>query len=97
MDKYNIIILTICKYLDESNNDLKLFLKSKENRYMLLLLAKNFDCLNREIIKRELGVISNRTINNNLKKAEEKILINKYFRDKYFKLEDEIKDSFGNL
>ena len=31
-----------------------------------------------------------------MKKAEEKILINKKFRDEYFELEDKIKENFKN-
>ena len=52
--------------------------------------------LNLEIIQENLGILNNRMLYNRMKKAEEKILINKRFRDEYFELEDKIKESFKN-
>ena len=61
---------------------------------MLLLLMKNFNCINNRKIKDDLVEITDRSIKNNIKKAEEKILINKKFRDEYFELEEIIKENF---
>lgn len=67
-----------------------LTLKNKECRYILLLLLKEFRCLDKEKIKKELSIKTNKSIDNNLKRAEEKLLINKEFREKYFYLEKKI-------
>ena len=41
---------------------------------------RKFNCLDKEIIKEQLKLKSDRTINNNIAKAEEKLLMNREFR-----------------
>ena len=49
-----------------------------------------------KVIKEKLGIISNRSLHYKIKIAEEKILINKKFRDEYFELEEKIKENLKN-
>lgn len=96
INKYEIIILILSSYYGMSYEDFKKRLKKKDNLYLTLLLMKKFKCLNLEVIQQSLGISNNRTLDYKMKKAEEKILINKSFRDEYFELEDKIKENFKN-
>ena len=62
-------------------------MKKREFKYLLLLLMKEFKCLDKEFIKTQLNLKCDRTIDNNMKKAEEKLLINSEFRNDFFYLE----------
>ena len=42
-----------------------LIMKRRECKYLLLLLMRKFNCLDKEIIKEQLKLKSDRTINNN--------------------------------
>ncbi|MEG0297179.1 MAG: hypothetical protein RR620_10715 [Clostridium sp.] len=66
------------------------FFSKKDNIYVLLLLLDRCGCLELENLK-EINITTNKKLQNYLKQAEEKILINTKFRDKYFNLEDNIK------
>lgn len=96
INKYEIIIFILSSYYDMSYEDFKKRLKNKDNLYLTLLLMKKFKCLNLEVIQQNLGISNNRILGYKMKKAEEKILINKRFRDEYFELEDKIKENFKN-
>lgn len=89
---YKNIIAILSKYYDM---DICVILNKKENIYLIILLMKNFKRLNDDNVKKELG-ISNRMLTYRLKKAEEKILINKDFREDYFLLEEKIKENLRN-
>lgn len=58
---------------------------------------KKFRCLNGNIIQENLGILNSRMLNYKIKKAEEKILINKNFREEYFELEDKIKQNLKSI
>lgn len=92
LDKTGIVISILCSYLGEDLKDLKNIIKKKENKYLLLLLLKNYKCLNREEIKLMFNINSEKSVNYNIKKAEEKFLINKDFRERYFKIEKYLED-----
>ncbi|WP_302638482.1 hypothetical protein [uncultured Clostridium sp.] len=47
--------------------------------------------MDKEIIKEQLKLKSDRTINNNIAKAEEKLLMNREFRDDFFCLDERIE------
>ena len=66
-------------------------MKRRECKYLLLLLMRKFNCLDKGIIQEQLKLKSDRTINNNIEKAEEKLLMNKEFRDDFFYLEEKIE------
>lgn len=94
IDKYIIILKSICLLYGISNDEIYEILKNKKCRYLLLLLMKNFQCFDKNIIMEQLKLKSDRTIISNMKKAEEKLLINKEFREDYFYLEEKIKKNF---
>lgn len=92
LDKSNIVINILCKHLWENLKGIKNIIKKKENKYLLLLLLKNNKCLNREQIKLLLNISSDKSINYNIKKAEEKLLINRDFREDYLIIEKYLED-----
>ncbi len=89
--RYVKIIEILINYYDIDEKELIKILQIKENRYMLLLILKNYNCLLIENIKKLLKLKNNRSVLNNLSKAEEKLLINKEFRENYFELEELIE------
>lgn len=93
MDKYKRVINILIQYYGINSKEVCELLKKKENKYLLLLLLKEFRCLNKERIEEESVRLSHRSIIYNLKKAEEKLLINKGFRDDYFNLQEKIEKS----
>ena len=87
----------MCKYYNKNYDEFKNILNEKENLYIMLLLMKKFRCLNGDIIQENLGILNSRMLNYKIKKAEEKILINKNFREEYFELEDKIKQNLKSI
>ncbi|MGL5353613.1 MAG: hypothetical protein ACRDA5_09850 [Clostridium sp.] len=92
IDKKLIVINILCSYLGEDSKEFKNLIKKKDNKYLLLLLLKNYKCLNREEIKSLFNINSDKSINYNMKKAEEKLLINKDFRENYLSIEKYLED-----
>ncbi|MBE6072185.1 MAG: hypothetical protein E7208_09525 [Clostridium butyricum] len=96
--RYLKILHMLCKYYDIEEKEFLDLLKSKENKYLLLLLLKNNDCFEVNAVKELFNLKTSRTINNNLRQAEEKLLINRSFREKYFDLENQMSnDEMINL
>lgn len=96
--KYIKILRNICDYYGIDEEKFIELLKDRDNKYILLLVLKNNRCLETDKIKEIFNLKTSRSINNNLKLAEEKLLINKYFREKYFELENNIeKNDITNL
>lgn len=89
--RYVEIIEEISQMKNLSNEELIHILKEKEMRYLILLFLKKYDCFNEDNIKEILNVKTKKGINYNYQKAEEKLLINKRFRDKYFELERKLE------
>lgn len=92
IERYRIIIEVLCRHYEMSDLDLMTLLRNKECKHLFLLLLSEYGCLEKEKLVSELMFSSNRSINYNLKKAEEKLLINKQFRDNYFILEKTLKN-----
>ncbi|AOR22584.1 hypothetical protein [Clostridium taeniosporum] len=88
--KYIKILEGICKYYGIGQHELIELLKQRENKYLLLLLLKNYSCFEKENVKEILRVKSSKSVNSNLKSAQEKLLINREFRKKYFEIQDSI-------
>ena len=77
-DKYLKILRVIALYNNiKKDEDFIRLLKDKENKYLLLLLLKKNKCMNEEKIMQIFNYKSKKSINYNVKKAEEKFLINK--------------------
>lgn len=92
LDKTTIIINVLTANFGADDMKVNKRLKNKENKYMLLLLLKNYKCLDKDKVKEVLEIISDKSINYNLNKAEEKLLINKAFREMYFELEEKLNE-----
>ena len=89
--KANMEIDSLDKIISIDDKEMYLIMKRRECKYLLLLLMRKFNCLDKEIIKEQLKLKSDRTINNNIAKAEEKLLMNREFRDDFFCLEERIE------
>lgn len=96
--KYLKILNNICDYYGIDEEKFIELLKNRDNKYILLLVLKNNHCLEMDKIKEIFKLKTSKSINSNLRLAEEKLLINKIFREKYFELEDNIdKNEITNL
>lgn len=97
-DSHMKIIKAICKYYGkEDENELVDLLRSRENKCLFLLILKNNNYFNDYNIMNILRMDSKRSIKNNIRKAEEKFLINTYFRKKYLEIECEIKKELNYI
>lgn len=86
IDRYLRVITLLCNYYGFEIDKLMEIIEQKENMYLFLLLMKEYDCMDENIIKDMSKLKTKRSIKYNIKKAEEKLLVNKYFRDKYYKI-----------
>ncbi len=89
-DKYLKILKLVAYYNNINDEDIIKLLKDKESKYLLLLLLKKYKCINNERMMEIFRYKSSRSINYNIKKAEEKFLVNKSFREKYFEIEESL-------
>lgn len=88
--KYENIISVICKIKGITKEELYKILKDKDCKYLLFLLLNKNKCINIDFINRDFSINSKRIVNNNIRKAQEKLLINREFREIYFGLQDEL-------
>ena len=89
--KYVKILNNICNYYGINEDEFIELLKNRENKYILLLILKNNHCLEVDKIKEIFKLKMCKDINNSLRLAEEKLLVNRFFREKYFELENNIE------
>lgn len=78
----------LASYLGIEVKEMNEKLRKKENKYIFLLLLKNYKCLQKDKIKEVLDIISDKSIKYNMDKAEEKFLVNKEFREMYFEIQE---------
>ncbi|MBW6408913.1 hypothetical protein [Clostridium weizhouense] len=88
--KYIRVLNALCDYYGINKEGLIEILKERENKYLLLLLLKNYSCLEHESAMEILRVKTQKSVKNNIKSAEEKLLINRNFREKFFEIQDNI-------
>lgn len=88
LDKVSIVMNVLAAYLGIEVKEINEKLKKKENKYIFLLLLNNYNCLQKDRVKEILNIISDKSIKYNMYKAQEKFLINKEFREKYFEIKD---------
>ncbi|MGG7142191.1 hypothetical protein ACQPVP_01815 [Clostridium nigeriense] len=88
LDKVTIVMNVLASYLGIEVKEMNEKLKKKENKYIFLLLLKNYKCLQKDKIKEVLDIISDKSIKYNMDKAEEKFLVNKEFREMYFEIQE---------
>lgn len=89
-DRYINILRGISLYYGMDENNLIQLLKDKEKRYLLLLLLKKYKCMDKNNIMEVLNYKSKKSILYNIKRAEDKLLINTQFRDKFFEIEENL-------
>lgn len=89
--KYEIIIKSICEFKGIEKNELMSILSDKNCRYLLFLMMKKYKCNYTDRVKENLNINSSKTINSNIKRAKEKFLINRNFRDDYFEVNNLIE------
>lgn len=90
-NKYEKIIGFMCTYKNVSREELFKILKDKKCKYILLLLLKKYRCSDIHMINGYFPDYSKRALSYGFKKAEEKLFINKDFRDEFFEVEDYIE------
>lgn len=86
-EKYLKILKVICSIKGIAQEELFKILKDRESKYLLFLLLKKYKCTDKEVLHRDFSIESIKSINYNMKKAEEKFFVNKEFRDMYFEVE----------
>ncbi|WP_027632628.1 hypothetical protein [Clostridium hydrogeniformans] len=91
-DKYLTIINFLCKYNDIDEEEIFKILKDKECRYLLFLLLKKYDCDDKKTLNEFFPERSKRGFTYDFKKAEEKFLVNRDLRKKYFELETRLRE-----
>jgi len=91
--KYVKILNNIFNYYGVNEDKFIELLKNRDNKYILLLILKNNHCLEIDKIKEIFKVKTSKSINSSLRLAEEKLLVNRFFREKYFELEDTLEKS----
>lgn len=89
--RYEKIIEILCKYKNISRDKLVKILKDNECKYLLFLLIKKYGCCDIDMLNKDFPNIDKKSMNSNLKRAEEKLLINKRIRDMYFEAEELIE------
>jgi len=87
-DKYSRILNVVYSYYGMMEDDIIKLLKDKDAKYLLLLLLNRYRCIDEEKLKSILNIKSKQSIKYNLRRAEEKLLLNREFRETYFELEE---------
>ena len=87
-NKYEKIISVLCEYKEISREELINILKDKDCKFLLFLFLKKYKCIDLRKLEEDFSIKSKKSINNNCRKAEEKFLINKEFRELYFEMEE---------
>jgi hypothetical protein len=90
-ENYQKIIDLLCKYKGLSRSELFKILKDQECKHLFYLLIKKYGCADLEMIQKDLPSVNKSKIKNNLKKAEEKLMLNRKIRNMYFEAEDLIE------
>ena len=90
-ENYQRIINLLCKYKGISRTELFKILKDQECKHLFYLLIKKYGCDNMEMIQKDFPSVNKSKIKNNLKKAEEKLMLNRKIRNMYFEAEDLIE------
>ncbi|MBE6049276.1 MAG: hypothetical protein E7214_01080 [Clostridium sp.] len=88
--RYMKIIKVLSLYYGMDDKEFINLLKNKESKYLLLLLLKKYKCINETELMHILNYKNKRSVIYNTKKAEEKLLINKEFREKFFEVEENL-------
>lgn len=91
-DKYDKVIQIICAMKGIQKKELYKILEDKECKYLLFLLLNKYKCDDMNKINRDFYIKDKRVVNYNIRRGQEKFLINTGFREVCFKVEDKIKE-----
>lgn len=86
-ERYNQIIEIICKYNGIDYKELIKINNYRQYKYILLLILKKYKCDDKNEILKYLEFKNKNSYSQNFRKAKEKFLINKNFREQYFEIE----------
>ncbi|PRR80414.1 hypothetical protein CLLI_02950 [Clostridium liquoris] len=89
--KYEKIIELLCEYKGIHREELITILEDEECKYLLFLLLKKYNCMDIQSLAKDFEINNRRKLNSNLKKAEEKFLLNKKIREMFFEAENIIE------
>ncbi len=89
---YLEILDFLCAYRGITRKELLDILKDKEMKYLLFLILKKYKCTHSETIIKLLSLKSKSSVGVSFRKAEERFFINRDFREKYFRIEEEIEE-----
>ncbi|MHC1681631.1 MAG: hypothetical protein AB6733_01525 [Clostridiaceae bacterium] len=87
IERYNQILEILCKYYGIEYNGINKISNFRHYRYILLLLLKKYNCVGKRELLESLDLKSTQAISNNYKRAHDKLLINRNFREEYFEME----------
>ncbi len=90
-EQYEKIIRILCEYKGINRDELLEILKDKECKYIFFLLIKKYGCDDIKMIQQDFPLINSKNINNNFKKAKEKVLLNRKIRNMYFEADSIIE------
>lgn len=85
---YTKIIEMLCECKGFDREDMLKVLKNESCKYLFFLLIKKYECCDVELLKKDFPSVNSKSIKKNIKKAEEKLLLNKKIREMYFEAED---------
>jgi len=91
-DKYEKVISVLCDIKGLRREELIKLLKDRECKYLMFLLLKKYGCVDLGKLKIDFSIQSKKSINSTCKKAEELFLINKQFRELYFRMQELIEN-----
>ncbi|WP_333859660.1 ribose-5-phosphate isomerase [Clostridium sp.] len=85
---YYRIINILCEYKGLDKEDLFQILKDRSCKHLYFLLIKKYKCCDLDLIKKDFPLLNKDNIRSNVRKAEEKLLLNKHIREMYFEAEE---------
>lgn len=95
MDRYSVIINAICEARGIEKEQLIKILEDKNYRYLLFLLLKKYNCINSKKLNNYLKLKDKTLINSEIDKAKERFMVNSYFRNSYFEVDDIVKKTIN--
>lgn len=91
-ERYKNIVNMILRYFSINNIEALNERDHKEELYILLLVLNSCGVFCDKRVMKSEDMTSLKNIRKNLLKAEEKLLINREFRKRYFDFENKVKD-----
>ncbi len=90
-DKYLKILKIIYSYYGIDESGFVKLLKNRDKKFLILLVLRNNNFLEISDLINILGINSVSKMKRTIKSAEEKFLVNSFFRKDYAELEEKIK------